>query len=207
MNSIIRRRGDGNGAAIGTGGATGEHECVKIVGLTSAIEGMRRLDPRSLSLETSIAPIGQIVEVWTVGGGPDHPGSTGRDVHLHLHSEMIRRKSKKGAVKRDRVARIGRGRNGDQADVADAAAGRIEIDPTSAGQVDLRPSVSRPVRRAARRFLRIVEVDCEIPEANRAAKPNERAASIISMAKSRQLPWPRPSVSNGGWIPFASRRL
>ena len=57
-----------------------------------------------------------------LGGGSDHLRSTGHDAHLHLHSEVIRRKSKKGAVKRDRVARIGHGRNGDQADVADAAA-------------------------------------------------------------------------------------
>ena len=27
-----------------------------------------------------------------------------------------------------------------------------------------------------------------------------------SKAKSRQLPWPSRSVSNGSWIPFASRR-
>ena len=98
-----------------------------------------------------------------LGGGSDHLRSTGHDAHLHLHSEVIRRKSKKGAVKRDRVARIGHGRNGDQADVADAAAGWIEINPASAGQVDLRPRVSRPARRAARRFLRVVEGDCEIP--------------------------------------------
>ena len=70
---------------------------------------------------------------------------------------MVRRKSKKGAVERDRVARIGRGRNGDQANVADAAAGRIEIDPTSAGQIDLRPSMSGAVSQVndatVRRFL------------------------------------------------------
>jgi hypothetical protein len=40
MNSIIRHWGDGNGA-VGTGSATGEHECVKIAQITSAIEEMR----------------------------------------------------------------------------------------------------------------------------------------------------------------------
>ena len=45
------------------------------------------------------------------------------------------------------------------------------------------------------------------PDANRAARPNERAASIISMAKSRQLPWPSRSVSTRRLDSFASRRL
>src|ERR1700722_5290806 len=98
-----------------------------------------------------------------LGGGPDHRGSTGHDAHLHLHSEMIRRRSKKGAVKRDHVAWIWRSRNGDQRDIDDAAAGWIKIHPAGAWQIDLRPGVSRPARRAVRRFLRIVEGDCEIP--------------------------------------------
>ena len=43
---------------------------------------------------------------------------------------MVRRKSDIGAVKGDRVARIGDNRNGDKVDVADAAACWIEINPS-----------------------------------------------------------------------------
>jgi hypothetical protein len=50
--ALISRLAGSNttGGAIGTGSATGEHECVKIAQITSAIEGMRRLDPRTTSL-------------------------------------------------------------------------------------------------------------------------------------------------------------
>ena len=66
------------------------------------------------------------------------------DAHLHLHAEMVRLKSDIGAVKRDRVARIGDNCYGDKVDVADAAACRIEINPADAWQIDLRPGMRRP---------------------------------------------------------------
>ena len=89
-------------------------------------------------------PIGQIVDARTVGGVPDRLRSTGHDAHLHLHAQMVGRKSDKGTVKRDRMARIWDNRNGDKVDVADAAASRIEINPAGAWQIDLRPGMRRP---------------------------------------------------------------
>ena len=66
-----------------------------------------------------------------------------RDAYLHLHAEMVRRVSDEGAVERGRVVRITSDRNGDKADLADIAAGGVEIDPTCAWQVDLRPGMGR----------------------------------------------------------------
>ena len=63
------------------------------------------------------------------------------DAHLHLHAEMVRRKSDIGAGKRDCVTRIGDNCNGDKVDVADAAAYRIEINPSSIWQINLRPGI------------------------------------------------------------------
>ena len=64
------------------------------------------------------------------------------DTHLDLHAEMVRRKSDIGAMKRDRVARIGDNCYGDKVDLADAAACRIEINPSGARQINLRPGMS-----------------------------------------------------------------
>src|SRR5580658_2769650 len=88
-----------------------------------------------------------------LGSGPDRLRRTGHDAHLHLHAEVVRGKSDKGAVKRDRLARIGHNRNSDKANVADAAARGIEIDPAGARQVDLRPCMSRLANRADGRLL------------------------------------------------------
>ena len=76
----------------------------------------------AVPLSTSITLIGQFVDARTVGGVPDRLRSTGHDAHLHLHAEMVGRKSDKGTVKRDRMARIWDNCNGDKVDVADAAA-------------------------------------------------------------------------------------
>jgi hypothetical protein len=118
---------------------------------------------------------------------------------------MVRREPNVGAVKGDRVVRIAHDRNGDKADLADAAGRGVEIGPAGARQIDLRPGMGRPAE------LRIGSSGsssgtARYPDANRAARPSERAASIISMAKSRQLPWPIRSVPTGCWTPFASRR-
>jgi hypothetical protein len=83
----------------------------------------------AVPLSTSITPIGPIVEVRSVAERSRSPLGE-HDAHLHLHAEMVRRKSDIGAVKRDRVARIGDNRNGDKVDVADAAACWIEINPS-----------------------------------------------------------------------------
>ena len=66
----------------------------------------------------------------------------GHDAHLDLHAEVVRRKSDIGAMKRDRVARIGDNCYGDKVDVADAAACRIEINPSVVRQINLRPGMS-----------------------------------------------------------------
>ena len=133
--------GDGDCAAIGTGSATGEHECVKIAQFTSTIEGMHAsihvgyLSRRRSSRLAKSSRCGR-------GGGPDHLRRTGHDAHLHLHAEVVRRKSDIGAMKRDRVARIGDNCYGDKVDVADAAACRIEINPSGVRQINLRPGMS-----------------------------------------------------------------
>ena len=56
----------------------------------------------------------------------------GRDAHLHLHGEMVRRKSDIGTVERGRMTRIAHDRNGDKTDRAGASARGVEIDPTGA---------------------------------------------------------------------------
>jgi hypothetical protein len=59
--------------------------------------------------------------------------------------------------------RIAHDRNGDKADLADAASRWVEIDPADARQVDLRPGMGRAVSSAAWRLLRILERYGEIP--------------------------------------------
>jgi hypothetical protein len=49
-------------------------------------------------------------------------------------------------MERDRVLWIAHDRNGDKADLADAAARGVKLDPTGARQIDLRPGVGRPAR-------------------------------------------------------------
>ena len=57
---------------------------------------------------------------------------------------MVRREPVEGAMERDRVVRIAHNRNGDKADLANAAACGIEIDPAGARQINLRPGMGRP---------------------------------------------------------------
>src|SRR5206468_11270364 len=98
-----------------------------------------------------------------LGSGQERLGRTGRGAHLPLQPEMARREPDEGAVERDRVVWIADDRSGDKADVADAAARGVEIDPADARQIDLRPGMGRPASWAARRLLWIVERDGEIP--------------------------------------------
>src|SRR6266480_1815296 len=107
----------------------------------------------------------RLAELWVggaSGSSPDRLWRTGRDAHLHLHAEMVRREPDEGAVERGRVVWIADDRNGDKADLADAAARGVEIDPAGARQIDLRPGMGRPASRATHRLLRIVR-DGEIP--------------------------------------------
>jgi hypothetical protein len=120
---------------------------------------------------------------------------------------MVRREPDEGAVERDRVARIAHDRNGDKADLADAAARGVEIGPAVPGKQICAQAWVDPRAEPLASSFGSSSGTARYPDANRAAKPSERAASIISMAKSRQLPWPSRSVSTGSWIPFASRRL
>ena len=62
---------------------------------------------------------------------------------MHLHGKKVRTESNIGAVERDRVTGIAHDRNGDKTNRADAGAGGVEIDPTDARQVDLRPGMRR----------------------------------------------------------------
>ena len=90
---------------------------------------------------------------------------------------MVRRGPDEGAVERDRVVRIAHDRNGNKPDVADAAARGVEIDPTGAGQIDLRPGMGRAASSAARRLLPILERDGEIP-GNKPRGETERARRL-----------------------------
>ena len=101
---------------------------------------------------------------------------------------MVRWDLNEGAVKRDRVARIAHDRNGDKAKLADAADRGVEIDPARARQIEFRPAWVDPRAESFVGSFWSSSGTARYPDANRAAKPNERAASIISMAKSRQLP-------------------
>ena len=66
---------------------------------------------------------------------------------------MVRWEPDEGAVERDRVARIAHDRNADKADVAGTPARGVEINPTGARQIDLRPGMGRPASRATHRLL------------------------------------------------------
>ena len=117
------------------------------------------------------------------------------DLHRHaLESVAV---SRIGSADGRRLPNVARDSDRNKVCTADAPVSRIEADPPGARHKDFAPSVRRSgVRRSHERG------------AEGAGSPRQtRAASIISMAKSRQLPWPSRSVSTGGWIPFASRRL
>ena len=97
-------------------------------------------------------------------------------------------------MQRYRLAWIAHHRDTDQVAVADDPAGRIEIDPAGARQIDLDPGMGVA---AAGMPLSLSSGTCRYPETNRAAMPSERTASIMSMARSRQLPLPILSVWSG----------
>src|ERR1700730_2118376 len=102
---------------------------------------------RSINVPCPRRRSNRLVELWPRGAvrsGPDRLWRTGRDTHLHLHAEMVRREPDEGAVERDRVVWIAHDCNGDKADLADAAARGVEIGPTGARQIDLRPGMGRP---------------------------------------------------------------
>ena len=86
----------------------------------------------------------------------------GRHVHMHLHSKMVRWESDKGTVEWRRMTRIAHDGDRDKTDRAGASTCGIEIDPTGAWQIDLRPGMGRSTRWAARRLLRIAEWNSEI---------------------------------------------
>jgi len=141
---------------------------------------------------TSIKPVGRMCARGALGSGPDRLRRTGRGPHLHLHAEMVRREPDEGAVERDRVVWIAddrkccrRGRSWGRNRSSRCPANRFA--PRHGSTRELSCSAP-PDRRAGRRDSRTQTV---------AARPSERAASIISMAKSRQLPWPSRSVSTG----------
>jgi hypothetical protein len=90
---------------------------------------------------TSIKPLAEWCARGASASGPDRLRRTGRDAHLHLHAEMVRREPDEGAMERDRVVRIADDRNGDKAALADVAARGVEIDPADARQIDLRPGM------------------------------------------------------------------
>ena len=110
---MFQRRRHGNGAASGLA-ARDPHTRVRQnrgPGSQARSRDCRAFDPLSWSLSQRRSP--RLANSTTRGrlrGGPDHVQSAGHDSHLHLHAEMVRRKSDNGAVKRDCVASIGHDR-------------------------------------------------------------------------------------------------
>ena len=101
-------------------------------------------------------------------------------VHGDFHSEFIVSIAPVATGERNRLLGCPGDSHPDEVTVADDAVGGIEFDPAGAGDVDLAPSVSRASAQANRRD----RVRKTYPVTKRAAKPNERAASIMSKAKS-----------------------
>ena len=126
--------------------------------------------------------------------GPVRPGASGGDVDLNGHSQIVRGETGPSAVQRYRLAWIAHHCDTHEAAVADDPACRIEIDPAGAGQIDLDPGV-----RVSTAGIAVVvgSGTCKYPETKRAAIPSERTASIMSIARSRQLPLPILRVRSG----------
>ena len=148
-------------------------------------------DPRSLSpSRRRLRRLAKSSRCGRLGSGPDRLRRIEHDAHLHLHAEMVRRKSDKGAVKRDRVARIGDNCNGDKADVADAAACRIEINPSGARQINLRPGMSS-----------IRDLSCSSAPSDRPTglrdTPTQNARRNQSSAPPRSSAWRSRGNSHG----------
>src|SRR5207249_8954785 len=116
-----------------------------------------------------VPTIKPVVRAGALGSSPDRLRPTGRDAHLHLHAEMVRREPDEGAVERGRVVRIADDRNGDKADLADAAARGVEIDPAGARQIDLRPGMVDPRAEPLVGSSGSSSGTARYPDANRAA--------------------------------------
>src|SRR5260370_33569301 len=97
------------------------------------------------------SPLAELCARGALGSGPERLRRTGRGAHLHLHAEMVRREPDDGAVERERVGWIRDDRNGDKADVTDAAAPAADIDPSDARQIALRPALRPPATTEAAR--------------------------------------------------------
>ncbi len=125
---------------------------------------------------------------------------------MHVHAERIRGGPDKGAVQRQRLIRIRDDRDGDKSGPANAAAGRIEIDPASMRQIDLRPRMGCPMSlinsRTNRRFLVRLERKGEIardksrgePESARRLDHQKGEATPPPVAEPQRLDTPLDSL-------------
>src|SRR5580704_15907296 len=136
-----RHRGAASAPRHNPTGARGNRGPDSEVDLTNVNAFHRR------ALSASRRRSNRLVKLWPRGALRSSPNClwrTGRDTHLHLHAEMVRWDPNECAVERYRVARIAHDRNGDKANLTDAADRGVEIDPASARQIDLRPGMGRP---------------------------------------------------------------
>ena len=100
------------------------------------------------------------------------------------------------------MTRIAHDRNGDKTDRAGASARGVEIDPTGAWQIDLRPGMGRPTSWAARRLLRIGLWNSEISgyepcgETKRPRRLDHQHGEITAaaMAEPKRLHWQLDSL-------------
>ena len=147
-----------------------------------------------LSIRTPSTDLARRLHPWReIGVCLFRFGGVGGDGDLDVHSQVVGRKPRPGTMQRYRLARIAHHRDTNEVAVANDAIGWIEIDPTGSRQIDLRPGM----RVAAARIASSSSGICRYPETKRAAIPRERTASIISIARSRQLPLPSSRVWRG----------
>src|SRR5215207_5583287 len=110
----------------------------------------------------------------------------GRHLDLNLDSISIASLSKVTPGERGRLGGVAGNGDADQVAIADDAVGGIELDPTSAGQVDLTPSV----RGAPAQYGRLIAVrNIDIPR-HETSRQSERANRLDH--EQRQIPATSP---------------
>ena len=120
------------------------------------------------------------------------------DVYTHTHAEFIFRIAPIAAAQRDSLTGRPGDRYPDQVAISDDAIGRIELNPARTRQVNLAPRVGRATSKP---YWAVSVGHVDIPRDEPRGEPSNRAASIISNAKSLQEPFWLRIVSDGVCVP------